>query len=894
MAKDNKQIIILNLTGQLFPELGDYFAKKNLTVIDPLESSLEEQEWTHILTKDVTDFTLIADTYNTIAQDIKLISLSGVEDIQNFLLANGKLILCEVWMKSPLGDFILDKFFQEYGGISLSESYPAFVERGSFNITNPFNTGEYLDRLVHSAFVDGISALAVKTFFDHSVMYLTSLKKNGKIGLPIEVHYGYFNDVFGVQLHFFTQGLELEDVTFSLSNEINRRSDNYLLNVAVHSTDFFDFSLLKEVNKTVITALWTKDERIRNENRGLLLSELSASARLTEYPSEGVTSFQSTSHELSDLTESMTISGSDEQDDFQQVIKGSASEKPFSQIVKGSKEEKDDFKQVISGNKEELDDIVNIVKGKIDQEKTVFKIGGNQNFDVDKFAFRISSGIEDKVKGDDHMKVKALEQLPNTIKSSFEEFTRRLGKTPDSLSESDLDVFKNNEVPKIFQQHFAGEKKAEDNFKKVFKQNDKNLESIDKENEKILNLKINTLSLENEGLKTKIKTLMSEVKILKDSKTQLAEMNEKAKQAAAAAVAAGSQSNLEVDSAIKEHFLQKLKDQQTLSDNEAKKLATIIERENKLIGEAKEIDVKLRKAQIEATQKESFFAQEVEKFQRQLKAKDMVVTKTKETLSKLVEQKDAELRATVAKLDQATKALASSPSQSQAIQIRELQRQVVNHEKMIEIYKKQMQKPVEKSEEDNSKEENKRLSMLNNQMKNQLEMAKKEITKYQERTTQDSALLNTLKAEKGKLEQMLKKAMMEAKKEEHTNNNQQFEIEIKKLSTQVEFLDNQLKESHLKTRDLENKLAEALKNQKKDIITDQEGKGKTAHLENSVRKLTQDLVESRNQMAEMKKETNKLRQEKTALQNQLDKMKKESDKNKPAVPKKPGAGGKAA
>ena len=85
MAKDNKQIIILNLTGQLFPELGDYFAKKNLTVIDPLESSLEEQEWTHILTKDVTDFTLIADTYNTMSQDIKLISLSGVEDIQNFI-----------------------------------------------------------------------------------------------------------------------------------------------------------------------------------------------------------------------------------------------------------------------------------------------------------------------------------------------------------------------------------------------------------------------------------------------------------------------------------------------------------------------------------------------------------------------------------------------------------------------------------------------------------------------------------------------------------------------------------------------------------------------------------------------------------------------------------------
>ncbi len=893
MAKDNRPIIILNLTGQLYPELGEYFAKKSLTVVDPLEDTDDGQEWTHVITKDVTDFTLIAETYSTASRDIKIISLSGVEDIQNFILANGKLILCEVWMKNPLGEFILDKFFQEYGGISLSENYPAFVERGSFNITNPFNTGEYLDRLVHSAFVDGISGMAVKTFFDHTVMYLTSLKKGGKIGLPIEVHYGYFNDVFGVQLHFFTQGLELEDVTFSLSNNINRRSDNYLLNVAVHSSDFFDFSLLKEVNKTVITALWTKDERVKNENRGLLLSELSASAKLTEYPAEGVTSFQSTTHELADLTDSITISGSDEQDDHKQVVKGLASEAVDSQLVKGSKEDEDDFRQIMSGYEEELDDIVNIVKGKIDQEKTVFKVGGGQEFDVDKFAFRISTGIEDKVKGDDHMKVKALEQLPGTIKSSFQEFTRQMGKTYQTLSESDLEVFKNTEVPKIFRQHFASEKK-EENIKRVIRQGASLASTANKENEIILNLKISNLNTENENLKSKMKTLMTEIKILKDTKIQMAELNEKALRTAAADMATTNLSNLEFDSTIKEQCLQKLKDQQILSENEANKLATIFELENKLIAEAKVNEVNLKKAQIEATYKEICYAQELEKLQRQLKAKEMVLSKTKESLTKLVEQKDNELRATVAKLDQATNALASSPAQAQAIQIRQLQRQIVNHEKMIEIYRKNMQKPVDKSEEDNSREENKRLSILNNQIKNQLEMAKKEITKYQERANQDSSILNGLKADKVKLEQMLKKVMMEARKEEHTNHNQQFEIEIKKLGTQVEFLDNQLKESHLRTRELEAKLVESNRGQKKDVITDQESKGRTAHLENNVRKLSQDLVESRNQLAEMKKETNKLRQEKTALQNQLDKIKKENDKNKPAAPKKPGAAGKAA
>jgi regulator of replication initiation timing len=68
---------------------------------------------------------------------------------------------------------------------------------------------------------------------------------------------------------------------------------------------------------------------------------------------------------------------------------------------------------------------------------------------------------------------------------------------------------------------------------------------------------------------------------------------------------------------------------------------------------------------------------------------------------------------------------------------------------------------------------------------------------------------------------------------------------------------------------------------------------KAIQLEMNVKKLTQDLVESRNQLTEMKKETNKLRQEKVGLQNMMDKMKKDAEKEKGAAPKK-GPGGKVA
>ena len=877
-----RPIAILNLTGELCAELTDYFAQKQILLIDPLVDSTEH-EWTHILTKDHNDFSSLKEIYHTIEKDIRIISLTAVEDLQDFASANGKLILDEMWMQNSLGQFILDKFLQEFGGIALGDSYPTFKEKGSFNITNPFNTGEYLDRMVHSAFLDGVNALPIKTFFDHLVMYLSGLKTKGKLGLPIEVTYGFFEDVFGVQMHFFTKDLMLEDVTESLSSNITRQSEKYLLNVAVQSSDFFDFTLLKEVNKTVVTGLWTKDERITTANRGLLFNELTSAASLTQYPTEGVTSFLTNNPDIPDFSEKIVLPGSTPVEETETVVSGSTPEEDFSQTIAGTKDEKETL-TVIHGTKVE-DEIINIVKGKIEEEEQVFRVSGSKSFDVDKFAFRVSAGIEEKAKGSDVFKIKSLQaELPDAIKNSFNDFTKKLNKTIDTISEEDLETFKEVEVPKLIK---AKTKDVDSKFKEPG--------HLDKAAE----LKTAALNAENENLKSKIKTLMTEVKILKESKTQMAEIHQKAVQAAAEATAIQHHQTVNnPDTALKAQILQKMNEQKSLNEQDTKKLAVLLEKESKFLKETQENELKLKKQQIESIKKESFFVQEMEKLNRQVKAKDLIVMKSKESFTKLVEQKDGELKLLNEKLAQASKALSSSPAATQAIQIKELERKVVNHEKMIEIYKKQIAaKPEAKAVDDISKDENRKLTMLNNQMKNQLDMAKKEITKYQERTMQDTAALNALKQDKTKLEQVLKKATLDARKEEqaaqsHLNQEQ----EIKKLASQCETLEGQLKDSLNKQKDLEMKLNEALKSApKKDaIIEDVNSKGKTAHLENNVRKLTQDLVESRNQLAEMKKETNKLRQEKTALQNQLDKIKKDADKTKAAAPKKPGMGGKAA
>ena len=988
MTEVKQPIIILNLAGELSPDLSNYFSERGIELIFP-ENSKPDQAITHLLTKNVQDFIGLKNQYQCLSKNIKIISLSPVQELEDFVGANGKLILQDIWLTNGFGRFILDKFFQDYGGISISDSFPVFKEKGAFNVANPFNTGEYLDRMVHSAFESGVSALSMKTFFDHMIMYLAGLKTKGKVGLPLEITYGNFEDVFGVQLHFFSQDLILEDLTMSLSRHVSKKAEEYLLNVAVDSSDFFDFTFLQEVNKAVVTALWTKDERIKVENRGLLISELSTNAPITQYPTEGLTSFQTQTEQIEDLSSRIVLGQkANNVDEFKRRVTGSSSEDSFNEMVKGSSQEieevkrlfgTDDFgddsfkqkiqgspisdldeNQFIKGSKETTSEARTLVKGTKELDEQRQMISGSKEKSTSNMVSKTFGRSKEEVK--ELLSVKSFKDpMPESVKKRFLDHLAISNKTIDEASQDDFEAFKTIEIEQFKEQSIfnsekhivaaEAQKEIEEivkiksfqdpmpqDFKNRFQDHlalsDKSMKEASQEDfedfkkqeiqkareqsilaqDKILvtdhlmadqgvstsaaapgrDQKLMALLAENEALKSKMKTLASEVKILKDSRAQMAEIHKKALEATT--IATHGQSDNKADLLLKEQMIQKLKEQKVFGDQDTRRYVELMDREKQTLKESKELENKLKKLQIESNQKENFFAQEVEKSQRQLKAKDLVVLKTKESLMKIVDKKDEELKFMQEKLNQTMRALENANPQAQAIYVKDLERKVSNSEKMIEIYKEKLsQKPSAQTEDESIKDENRKLAIINNQMKNQLDGAKREILKLQDRVSQESAIVMGLKADKTKLELAAKKASMEVKKEELTNNNQPaLENEIKKLKNLCDFYEGQIKEAQARQRDTDAKYQASLKLQKKEVIAEDSGKGKVGQLENNVRKLTQDLMESKNQMAEMKKESTKLKQEKIALQNQLDNLKKSSDKSKGAAPKKPGTGGKAA
>jgi hypothetical protein len=679
-----------------------------------------------------------------------------------------------------------------------------------------------------------MSALSVKTYFDHLLMYLTSLKNKGRVGFPIEVSYGTFDDVYGLQMHFFAENMQIEDVTNSLTSSITKTPEEYLLYVSLNSSDFFDFTYLPEVRKVVITGLWTKDEKVKSENKGLMFTHSVASLGRQMSTSDAAAPFVLNQGEIEDLSDLVspagesevsiipaameedtktTISGMAPEAEAKITILGSTPEKEFSTTVKGTKENSDNTKTRISGSKEEKDNYKVTLAGSKDDKKenmTVKSLGTAEAKGSGMFDF------SDK----------------GTVKEG----------TPET----------------------SGKKKTVPLFKVSGPSN--------RENE--LEKKLSEIISQNDQLKSKLVTISSELKVQRDTQSKLAKVKEDA-----AKIVINENEPSKVDEMLKQ-----------ISSKEP----TV--RETKIADEFRQMERMSRKIQLEANQKEIHFAQEIEKLQRIAVLKETMVEKTRESYAKALEKKDTEISMMQSRLDQANRHMVDGGAQTQNFKIKELERQTVNQNKMIEIYKAKITTLVASLEsqkgDESSQDDVRKLQLLNDQMKTQIETSKKEIAKLQERSAADMTQLMTLKQEKIKLTDAVKKSEQVARLGQIASGPQAGEMEAKRLQGQVQLLENYLKESNTKVKDLEAKLQNAASVSRGNTASeDGQSKMKINHLETSLKKLNQDVMESRNQQAELKKEAQKLRQEKTALQNLLDKAKKDLEKyeKKPATPGKKSA-----
>jgi predicted nucleic acid-binding Zn-ribbon protein len=267
--------------------------------------------------------------------------------------------------------------------------------------------------------------------------------------------------------------------------------------------------------------------------------------------------------------------------------------------------------------------------------------------------------------------------------------------------------------------------------------------------------------------------------------------------------------------------------------------------------------------------------------------RDLSLLKTRESFKKLVDRKDREISELKDKTERLSRIANAGLNNTNSLRLKDLERQVLNLNKQIEIYRSKIatlsiNKNSQKNESESKDDARKYLSVMQ-QLKNNLDILRKENERMHMKASRDQAEINLLKSEKTQFERQVSETPNDGDWSSKNENDKlpRNVLELKKLRIQNQTLETQVRDSSLKISNLENKLAEATKSQKATSSASEDGsKVRVTQLENSLKKLTQDLIDVRTQLAEVKKESNKLRQEKTALQNQVDRLAKDNAKGK--------------
>ena len=296
-----KPIIVLNLTSQSIESLAAFITKIGGRVITREEYSTD-LELTHIVVSGDMDFMATSKTFDTVAKNIALLSVSPVASYDSFVLSNGRLVIDQQWLQDKLACTSLEKYFLGQASVYLDENFSELKDAVSFKVTNHLRMGADLDRL--SAYVhqfDG-AVVNVRTFMDHALYYLVYLKQAGISGLPFEVDYARTDKELVVQIHVSVRNFVAEYMLDSFGQPNGHDPLRYLLNICALSTDFFEVQYIENAAKLVLCGMWQSKKAERTIHfPNLMLNRILTTAQIEKMLQDKITYFSEMATPVAEL-----------------------------------------------------------------------------------------------------------------------------------------------------------------------------------------------------------------------------------------------------------------------------------------------------------------------------------------------------------------------------------------------------------------------------------------------------------------------------------------------------------------------------------------------------------------------------------------------------------------
>lgn len=421
---------------------------------------------------------------------------------------------------------------------------------------------------------------------------------------------------------------------------------------------------------------------------------------------------------------------------------------------------------------------------------------------------------------------------------------------------------------------------------------------------------------ENKQLQQKVKAMEVKLQTSTAANSKVDEVKAKAKAEAEKEVAEQEQGNAKPESkeGDKGQITQMTKEEsekvsktlesgEPVSSDDAEKIHNLLKKEQEILQLVKGTESSLKKVQIEAQKQEILFKSEIEKANRTIKGKDIVVEKLKESMGAIVQKKEIEIKGLSKQVEDLNKRLKSDESIRLKEQVRTFRQDAEVAARTAEMYKGKLESYV-KSKKANEKadnsaalsEENRQLKGLKTQMENKVNSLTKENRSWEDRYNKLKELENKFRSESTSMKGQVKD--LEYKLKAAKDSEARITAIAEKAKGEASKGASTKEVEHLKGQitQLQGKLKEMADKQKSSASSPSGsgasggGSAKEKHLEKTNKMLQTEITKARGDLDTSKKEMMKMKGEATGLKNKIKTLEREVDKLKKAK----GAGKKAA
>lgn len=195
----------------------------------------------------------------------KLIFIGKISQVYNFMSIGGAAILDPAWFQEDEGKYLIKRILDSSRGILLQEIFQQkFSKYYSQKITSFLRLGYYSDQLVAESISQEnvqFNYVAIRSFFDHALMYMNVIKDMSLASFPCEVDYAFNSNYFTVLIHIACHRMNKEYIISSLGEEGLRNPLASMLKSCWKQSDYLDITYHEKAKKLCLTGLWFKSDQ---------------------------------------------------------------------------------------------------------------------------------------------------------------------------------------------------------------------------------------------------------------------------------------------------------------------------------------------------------------------------------------------------------------------------------------------------------------------------------------------------------------------------------------------------------------------------------------------------------------------------------------------------------